>query len=301
VSKSSRRRNRGPSASTATGASATGASATGASASGAQPRSTRRSEPRSAARPSFLERHRQLLLGGAAVLAIALLGGFFFVSAASPTYACSTEFQPSASADAVTLGSAQDDMGREHVQPGQFVRYTYCPPASGPHINQTGEGPIYARLYGPDDSVQPQGWVHNLEHGGLVLLYRCASGDAGCDPATQATLKSLVEEFPASPVCNVPRGAIGPIVARFDQMPAPYAAIVWGRVLYLDTLDTQRVLDFFAAEGERGNPEPQCAASPPPAGAPPPAASPSPDASASPGVSPSPGPSVAPDASPSPG
>jgi hypothetical protein len=275
VSKSSRRRSGSP--------TSTPADTTASPSSRAGRRSeTRRTEARHTDRPSFLERHRSLLLGGAAIVAVALLAGYVFVSAASPAYACTNEFQAATTSDTATLGSPQDDMGRQHVQPGQFVRYAYCPPASGSHINATGEGPIYARLYGPNDSVVPQGWVHNLEHGGLVLLYRCANGDTGCDPATQSTLKSFVDAFPPSPVCNVPRGAIGPIVARFDQMPAPYAAIVWGRVLYMDTLDTQRVLDFFAAEGERGNPEPQCAASPPPAGAPPPSASPSPDVSPSP-------------------
>jgi hypothetical protein len=35
--------------------------------------------------------------------------------------------------------------------------------------------------------------------------------------------------------------------------------VLWGRVLYQDDLDTDQILAFWAAEGERTNPEPQCA------------------------------------------
>jgi len=221
------------------------------------PRSGRRDRDRAAATDaSFLERYRSAILGVALVAGVALVGGFIFLSATSPSYACSTEFQPS-SADPSGPGSVESDMGRGHVPPGEFVRYTYCPPASGSHVNLSGQGPIQARFYGPNDSVVPQGWIHNLEHGGLVLLYRCDPGV--CDEASQSALRQFYDTFPASPICAVPRGKIGPVVARFDQMPKPYAALVWGRVLYLDSLDTTAILDFWAQEGERSNPEPQCA------------------------------------------
>jgi hypothetical protein len=221
------------------------------------PRTERRDRDRAVATQTpFLERYRSAILGIALVAGVALVGGFIFLSATSPSYACSTEFQPTAP-DPEGLGAVESDMGRSHVPPGESVRYTYCPPASGSHVNLTGQGPIQARFYGPNDNVVPQGWIHNLEHGGLVLLYRCDAG--GCDDASQAALRQFYDTFPPSPICNVPRGKNGPVVARFDQMPKPYAALVWGRVLYLDTLDTAAILHFWAEEGERSNPEPQCA------------------------------------------
>ena len=63
-------------------------------------------------------------------------------------------------------------------------------------------------------------------------------------------------------------------------MPTKYAALVWDRALYLDTLDTAKIYDFFTRYAERvqdgrfvAPPEPQC---------PVPSASPSPGASAAP-------------------
>ena len=111
-----------------------------------------------------------------------------------------------------------------------------------------------------------------------MLLYSCDKG--ACDDASLAALKTLDDGFPDSAICNLPAGTVGPVVARFEQMPTRYAALVWNRVLYLDTLDAAQVYDFYLRYGERVSdgrfvapPEPQCAI---------PSASPSAGASAEP-------------------
>jgi hypothetical protein len=82
---------------------------------------------------------------------------------------------------------------------------------------------------------------------------------------------------------------VGAVIARFEQMPKPFAALVWDRVLYMDTFDPALVKQFYLQEGEKLNadksdflapPEPQCAV-------PSPSASPSPSTSAGPSVTPS--------------
>ncbi len=249
-------------------------------------------------RTSFLERNRSRLLLGLAAVAVVAMGGIAFFSATSPAYACGTEWSPaptpSPAPDATQrLGYVQTDTGREHVTVGTFVKYALCPPATGKHYNATGEGPIQAKVYGPDDQVIPQGWIHNLEHGALVLLYRCKDGDTACTDAGQAALRRYDAVFPNSPVCNLPAGSIGPVMARFDQMDWPYAALVWGVVLPLDSLDTAQIDAFFAQSGEQTNPEKLCATptdTPGPTDTP--AASPSttavPTTSAEPSASPTP-------------
>ena len=202
--------------------------------------------------------------------------------------------------------------GQPHVSPGDKVTYLICPPASGKHINAPPRGPIPPKFYGPNDSVVPNGWVHNLEHGGLVLLYSCDKG--ACDDATQEQLRALVSGFPASAVCGVAPGIVSPVVAHFEQMPTKFAALVWDRVMYMDTLDTQQVYDFYLRYAERVSegrfvapPEPQCAvpsqsAAPSDAPSASPAASPSTPASpvASPSTGASPAASPATSAEPSP-
>jgi hypothetical protein len=43
-------------------------------------------------------------------------------------------------------------------------------------------------------------------------------------------------------------------------MSTPFQAILWGRVLPLDTLDQAKILAFYQQWGEKTNPEKQCAA-----------------------------------------
>ncbi len=233
------------------------------------PSGARRAGRRSTDRPpvvrrSFVERNRNAIIGLAAVVVVGVVAAFLFLGSTQAAYACESEStpapSPSASAGAAVTGQPQSDMGRSHVDVGASVRYAYCPPASGSHYNSPPDGPIPARFYGKDESTVPEGWIHNLEHGGIVVLYRCASGDV-CDTAQQQALQSLASSFPPSPVCKLPPGgnSPSPVVTRFDQMATPYMALVWGRILPLQTLDTSAILAFYQAEGERTNPEPQCA------------------------------------------
>ena len=219
---------------------------------------------RAAAPPTFLERYRTLFVVVAAVAGVALLSVFVFASAAQPAYACSTQWTPTPTASPAAgatpaLGYVQPDMGRGHLALGEKVTYTYCAPASGLHYNAPGTaGPIVPRVYGPSDSVLPEGWLHNLEHGGLVVLYTGAG--SGATPEGQTQLHALYDALPPGPVCGTPTGQVGPVIARFDQMTSPFQAIVWGRVLLLDTLDQAKIIAFWEQWGEKTNPEKQCAA-----------------------------------------
>lgn len=229
---------------------------------------------------STMERLRSPVLALVVVVVLVGIGLFVFTSATSPAYACSSVDTIQAPA-AGELGQVQPDQGSAHVQDGDTITYPVCPPASGKHVNRVGFGPLAPKVYGPDDQSAPNGWVHNLEHGALVLLYSCERG--ACDESSLEALKGFNASFPSSPVCGLPVATVGPVVARFEEMPARYAALVWDRALYLDTLDTAAVYDFFLRYAERvaddgtwlAPPEPQCPA-PESTSAPSAAANPSP-------------------------
>jgi hypothetical protein len=247
-----------------------------------------------------MERNRNAIIVIAGIVGVVLLSVFVFLSASQAAYACSTIWTPAATpspaADATpALGYVQPQMGANHVAVGTKVTYTYCAPASGQHYNVPGTaGPIPARVYGPSDNVLPQGWIHNLEHGALVVLYQGTSTGATADG--QAQLKAFYDAFPPSPVCGLPKGTLGPVIARFDQMSSPFQAIVWGRVLPLDTFDQAKILAYWQQWGERTNPEQQCAAPSPSAE---PSTSAAPSDSTAPSESPAPSESAAPSPAPS--
>jgi hypothetical protein len=242
---------------------------------------------------------------GVSVVAIAL--GFVFIGATAPPYTCTNQFNPSPTpavspGSSTRLGFVEPDLGHSHVvTPPQA--YLYCPPASGNHYNVSGLGPIVPRVFKPDDKIGPSNWIHNLEHGALVVLYR--NDSPGATAAGQQTFKDYFGAFPPSPICKVPAGVLSPVIARFDDMPHPYAALVWDRVMYLDTWDPALVTKFYLEESERldsdgalvAPPEQQC--NPQASGSPNPSAS-APGASAPPAASvePSTGPSPSAAASP---
>lgn len=281
---------RGASAAADPAATSRSASSRRSSSASGTARAGRRERARGGyARRSFLERNRTTIFGLAVSSAFVLVVGWVFVSAAQPAYACGELLTPAPAASPAPdgsparLGQVVPDLGQNHVSTGAKVTYSYCPPASGPHYFASGVGPIAQRFYEPGSGTVPQGWVHNLEHGEMVILYACPDGQ--CPPAAELdALRRFQSQIPPSPVCGVANNLL---TTRFDDMSTRYAAIVWDKVLLLDTLDTDALLRFYLEESDRAAPEPKCQRPPP---TPAPTAAPSPTAAptTSPAVSPSP-------------
>jgi hypothetical protein len=246
-------------------AESTSTPSTSGGSSGAIPRSRpstgvgaragRRERVRAAPPRPFLERYRSLLIGVAAVVIVAVAVGYVFTRSTAATYTCTQQFNPSPTppvepGSSTRLGFLESEMGQGHTV-GLPQNYLFCPPASGSHhgANPGVTGPIPARVYRPDDRVGPTNWIHNLEHGGLVVLYR--SDSPGASAAGQQAFRDYFSAFPESGLCKVPPGQLSPVIARFDEMPHPYAALVWGRIFYLDTWDPELVNRFYLTEAER--------------------------------------------------
>ena len=155
-------------------------------------------------------------------------------------------------------------MGRTHITRATSSRIRTAPRLRG-RTSTVGPGPIAPRVYGPGDSVIPRGLdpQPRARRPCRPLSGRQRWRDARRpDPAPH-----FYDSFPNSPVCDMPKGIVGPVVARFDQMSTPFQAIVWGRVLPLETFDQAQVLAFYSQWGDKTNPEPQCTAPSPSAAA----------------------------------
>jgi hypothetical protein len=86
------------------------------------------------------------------------------------------------------------------------------PPTGGPHCNF----PLACRNY--DTAQQRCAWIHNLEHGHMVLAYNCPGG---CPDVVAA-----LEEIRDSSVLS--GGARRILITPDPLLPARVAAIVWG-------------------------------------------------------------------------
>jgi hypothetical protein len=275
-------------------------------------RAVRRSRRPAQRQPSFLERYRTGLLWiGGIVVFIGLVYVGFIAPSTAASYECVNFFDPTPAPSFVppspapvgsgataapqatvpSAGFVQPDMGRTHVAVGTKVKYTWCPPGSGNHYSQSGQGPIRGGFYDQNTPTIPEGWIHNLEHGALVLAYKCPG--PGCTDEGQAAMQALLGRWPNSPLCKIPPGNFTPVFTKFNDMPYPYAAIVWDMVLPLQTLDEAAILAFYNAYAEEFNPENQCpnvarrgAPTPAPSSAPSASPSAAPSGTGSPGASP---------------
>jgi len=131
-----------------------------------------------------------------------------------------------------------------HVPVGEPLPYTSRPPVGGPHYAQPY--PDYGLTDAP---VDPGYWVHNLEHGAVVLLYRCPAGCLGVVTDLQAVYDSLPDDT------EVHHGVARMLITEDDDMDHAFAIVAWGRKFEMDRLDREQVLAFYAAHINRG---PEC-------------------------------------------
>ena len=213
---------------------------------------------------SFFDRYRSLIVGGGIVAGLLLFGAFIFLGSTGTTYACSSQVDPESPASAAPSATPAARTGHprhgpQPHHPRHQGRLPVLPAGVRPALQHRRPRPDRAALLRPDAATEPQGWIHNLEHGGFAILYNC-SQPGSCTQAELDELRALVSNFPASPHCNIQGGVISPVIARFDAMKTKYAAVVWNRTLLLDKLDIPQMLEFWNQWGERNNPERQCAA-----------------------------------------
>jgi len=141
--------------------------------------------------------------------------------------------------------------GASHVATCSYVDYRTLPPSSGDHYA------VWAAYMTYDQPVPEGYWVHDLEHGAIVLSYNC--GAAGC--ATDvAAAQQMIDQYADDPLCA---SAGEGVRHRFVMTPDPrldvrFAASAWGWTLRASCFDADAFLAFAKAHYGQG-PEVLCA------------------------------------------
>ncbi len=131
--------------------------------------------------------------------------------------------------------------GWMHVSEGSVIDYVAEPPASGPHYSVWATWDVHfelARGY----------WVHNVEHGGIVLLQR---PDAP-DEVAQA-LRAAFDAIPTDPACADEHKRA--LLAEDSALTTPVAVIAADKSMSgacFDENSQQAILDFVAARRGMG-------------------------------------------------
>jgi len=130
-----------------------------------------------------------------------------------------------------------------HVAEASAVAYRANPPASGPHY------PVWARYQEHASAVARPYWVHNLEHGAIVFLYR-----PDAPAAVVMALRAAFQSLPDDPACGHRRALMTPD----PLLPRATAVVAADFVVAADCVNAGLVRDF--ATGRRGRgPEQVCA------------------------------------------
>ena len=134
------------------------------------------------------------------------------------------------------------DEGRNHVTPGAVIVYKHYPPTSGTHYYIWAPLGVYPAPTFPHPL--PEGyWVHNLEHGAIVILYNCPKG---C-PALAAQLAGLLHTLP-----NDKHGQVKLIVTPYAHMSHRIAILAWRWIDQMAAFDKTRLTAFYRIHINKG-------------------------------------------------
>jgi hypothetical protein len=125
-----------------------------------------------------------------------------------------------------------------HVEEGAPLTYRNRPPSSGMHWGTLPQPQEY-RLY--DTPLSPGRWVHMLEHGAVVVLYRADLCDAAC-------LQQLGEFYDSAPRSTVVGGVRHLAITPYQDMDHAIAVVAWGYIDEMDQFDKDRVMADFKSK-----------------------------------------------------
>ncbi len=142
--------------------------------------------------------------------------------------------QPAALAEVYQAPSGYN----QHLPVGTVIPYAYNPPSSGPHYPSPADWGNYPQ------GVATSTWVHNLEHGGIVLLYQCPTTCAGL----QQQLDRIYNQIPNDAKFSERKIVVTPY-ANLDHLIRLQA---WGWTAPLDKVDSKAINAFYQEHVDKG-------------------------------------------------
>jgi hypothetical protein len=175
----------------------------------AKERKERADKPKRVSRTA--RRRQQWLIGGAVAVVAALVVGYFAYRAVADL-----------------PGASYPDLGNAHIQTlGEpHAAYNSDPPTSGPHLPYLAPWGVHT------EPIAKELQIHNLEDGGVVVQYSCATP---C-PDLVDKLKAIVQRYDRQV-----------ILAPYPGMKTRIALTAWTRLDAFDDFDEARIVKFIRA------------------------------------------------------
>ncbi|MCY4529810.1 MAG: DUF3105 domain-containing protein [Chloroflexi bacterium] len=120
-------------------------------------------------------------------------------------------------------GVRLEDQGREHIpEGGSHAPYNASPPTSGWHFDRWASWGIKT------EPLPPELFIHNMEHGGVILHYNCPDGCPG-EVEMMSDIVSRTDET---------------ILMPNPEMESRFALTAWNWLLTMEEYDDQQARDF---------------------------------------------------------
>jgi hypothetical protein len=163
------------------------------------------------------KRKRLLQIGAGVVVAAVVVAGIVLALAGggSNKERASDAAVTAAAKTAGCVYKTFPEEGRNHVtQKRTAADYKTNPPTSGDH----NPNPAADGVYPAGNEPEIENWVHTLEHGRVLLMYK-----SGSPPATVSALQKVFEE----PVLDSGRSYHMVLMQNNTKMPFQTAAVAW--------------------------------------------------------------------------
>jgi len=132
-------------------------------------------------------------------------------------------------------GTEYESQGREHLknESDRHEAYNSDLPTSGPHAAQPANWGVYT------SEVPDEKFVHNLEHGGVVITYKpdLATSDV-------AKLKTIAETISKTGDDKSKKG-FKVIMAPRSKNTKPVQLAAWQYAMSLDAVDEAKITNFY--------------------------------------------------------
>lgn len=194
-----------------------------------------------------------ILIGGAVgvgvvgimVIAFLLLSPKSTASVVSPTPVGMSQSQNSGASMSQTLaarrpvdgiGTPVADEGNQHVDEGTQITYQTYPPSTGSHYPSTAK-------YGFSETpLQAGNFVHNLEHGSVVIYYK-----SDVSEEVKQQLRDTYTRLPAAKY-----GAVKLVITPYDNMDTPIAIAAWDRLYKMNEYNYDEIQTFYITWVDKG-------------------------------------------------
>lgn len=142
-------------------------------------------------------------------------------------------------------GQKFSDLGRKHVT--TEVKYNSNPPTSGDHYADWVRAGVY------DTSKDDRNLVHSLEHGYVIMHYKCSDGQ-GKSEASQSAKQDAQCEEKKNKLAKIyeKKSKRKLIVVPRENLDTNFALTAWTYLDKFDVFDEERFTKFIDAHKDQG-------------------------------------------------